>query len=64
MKALWFICLGIALGGCAVPPAETLTLSAGGVVESAAYGFVPVSAERPQEIVGTENHKAVLDGAS
>jgi hypothetical protein len=64
MKALWIVCLGIVLGGCAVPPAESLSLSASSMVEEAAYGFTPVSTGRPQEIVGTENHKAVLDGAS
>jgi len=67
MKALVIIGLGIALGACAVPPAETITWSAGPLVGASASGFIPASFqgdERPQEIVGTENHRAVLDGAS
>jgi hypothetical protein len=67
MKALVIVGLGIALGACAVPPAETVTLSVGPLLGTSSSAFTPVSAqgtERPQEIVGTENHRAVLDGAS
>ena len=64
MKALVIVGLGIALGACAVPPAETISLASGPLVQASTSAFHPATSERPQEIVGTENHRAVLDGAS
>lgn len=75
MKALWIVGLGLALCGCGLPPSETRIAFATMEV-TAASPLTVVSnrgvsnrgisnrGERPQEIVGTENHRAVLDGAS
>lgn len=109
MKPLWIIGVGIVLGGCALPQAETVASTTADTsaalmlvsaapssgdhrlssvrlsecapvrvrhglavcgsdvpaVQSSAAAETPALApEHPQEIVGTEAHRQVLDGAS